>query len=250
MDGEWMEIGATNMVETEGGLHAVLKNNILHVFYPGLGIHWKTFDGKEWADRSANAPGTRILRILFWRVAPLCSFLLLPALLVLPAHLYFKQHKESLIEINGLDVELASLGRRFAAFSFDTALVYVPFLLVFIYLVVFRLDPIDAIFERPSGGTWLLLTVIFTALAGALAGPAYFVVLERKQGRTIGKRLMHIRVVRADGADLCFKRVLIRNLHRVWDLALYFIPAIVAVAATEKQQRLGDLAAGTVVVRE
>jgi hypothetical protein len=70
-------------------------------------------------------------------------------------------------------------------------------------------------------------------------------------GRTPGKRATGLRVLRADGGPEDVVSSLIRNVLRVIDgLPLSYVPGIVSILATKKNQRLGDLAAGTIVVRE
>jgi uncharacterized RDD family membrane protein YckC len=69
-------------------------------------------------------------------------------------------------------------------------------------------------------------------------------------GRTPGKRLAGLRVVRTDGAPVGLVESLARNLLRVVELPLGYAPAILAVALGPRRQRVGDLVAGTLVVRE
>jgi hypothetical protein len=70
-------------------------------------------------------------------------------------------------------------------------------------------------------------------------------------GRTPGKRATGLRVLRADGGAEDGVASLIRNVLRLIDgLPLSYVPGIVSILATKRNQRLGDLAAGTIVVRE
>jgi uncharacterized RDD family membrane protein YckC len=69
-------------------------------------------------------------------------------------------------------------------------------------------------------------------------------------GRTPGKRLAGIRVVRDDGGPPGFAESLVRNVLRAVELPLLYAPAILAVALGPRRQRLGDLVAGTLVVRQ
>lgn len=80
---------------------------------------------------------------------------------------------------------------------------------------------------------------------------AYFVVLEWLwNGQTLGKRRSGLRVIGADGEPARFTAVLIRNLVRVIDfLPGYYALGVVVMFLTPRSQRLGDLAAGTYVVR-
>ena len=80
---------------------------------------------------------------------------------------------------------------------------------------------------------------------------SYFVLLEWLwQGQTIGKRLYGLRVIRDDGAPAGFVAVFIRNLLRIVDfLPAFYGLGLLTVVVTSRSQRLGDIAAGTYVVR-
>ena len=71
------------------------------------------------------------------------------------------------------------------------------------------------------------------------------------RGQTIGKKLLRLRVVDASGLRLQLHQVLMRNLLRVVDMlpAFYLLGGIVALFS-RRGQRLGDLAAGTVVIHQ
>ena len=70
-------------------------------------------------------------------------------------------------------------------------------------------------------------------------------------GRTPGKRSAGIRVVMADGSPVTFMAAVVRGLLRIVDFlpGLYGVGAVL-VFSTKKNQRLGDMAAGTIVIRE
>ena len=70
-------------------------------------------------------------------------------------------------------------------------------------------------------------------------------------GQTPGKRALRIRVIQDNGLPLTTNATLTRNLVRLFDYfpALYAV-GLVVMFATKHTQRLGDLAARTVVVRE
>ena len=70
-------------------------------------------------------------------------------------------------------------------------------------------------------------------------------------GRTPGKQAAGLRVVRDDGAPVTFVTSAIRNVLRLVDiLPAFYGVAMLAIFLTRRHQRLGDLAAGTIVVRE
>jgi uncharacterized RDD family membrane protein YckC len=74
----------------------------------------------------------------------------------------------------------------------------------------------------------------------------YFFATESGGGQTLGKKLMKLRVVRADGRPAGMGEIAVRTILRVVDN--YLVGLIVMLATGEKRQRVGDLAAGTIVV--
>ena len=74
----------------------------------------------------------------------------------------------------------------------------------------------------------------------------YFFATESGGGQTFGKKLMKLRVVRADGRPAGMGEIAVRTILRVVDN--YLIGLIVMLATGERRQRIGDLAAGTIVV--
>ncbi|HUJ77164.1 MAG TPA: RDD family protein, partial [bacterium] len=101
-----------------------------------------------------------------------------------------------------------------------------------------------------SASSWVMVLVLF---AFFLIRWGYYLFFEIKlRGQTPGKRALGIRVVRQGGLPLGIRHSLIRNLLRVVDSFPQPLCIVggVSVLATRKGQRLGDLAAGTVVIRE
>lgn len=72
----------------------------------------------------------------------------------------------------------------------------------------------------------------------------------RGGGRTPGKRVVGLRVVRDGGGAVGLRASLIRNVIRLFEAAGLYTPAMISILITRNNQRLGDLAAGTLVVRE
>ena len=109
-----------------------------------------------------------------------------------------------------------------------------------------------------SGTLLQLLGLVSADFARALSIVAYFVIslgygiaLEwRWRGQTVGKRLLRLRVMDADGLRLNMNQVVIRNLLRFADmLPLFYLAGGVSCLISRRAQRLGDLAANTIVVR-
>ena len=78
---------------------------------------------------------------------------------------------------------------------------------------------------------------------------AIFSIMESRSGMTPGKRLARIRVLHVDLNPCGLGRALLRNMLKyLVDSMFDFLLGILLIALTEKRQRIGDLAAGTVVV--
>lgn len=94
------------------------------------------------------------------------------------------------------------------------------------------------------------ISVAFSVLSYFVVSLCYGFVLEwAMNGQTLGKRLFNLRVMDAQGLTLSFNQVVIRNLLRFVDAlpGLYLLGGM-ALLSTKKSQRLGDLAANTIVV--
>lgn len=91
--------------------------------------------------------------------------------------------------------------------------------------------------------TWEPLGFLVLALDVVLAF-AYFTYFEAEYGQTIGKMLMDIVVVSEDDGSISYKEATVRTLLRPLDTL-----GLVAIYVTDRKQRIGDLAADTVVVK-
>ena len=121
------------------------------------------------------------------------------------------------------------------------ALIDLIVVLVIFYLVALATGhTIDGGFDLPTGPT----------LVGLVLCLAYFIVLEALLGATLGKLATNLRVVREiDGAAIDWSAAIIRNLFRLIDGFVLYLLGFIVICATSKRQRIGDLVAGTVVVR-
>ncbi len=147
--------------------------------------------------------------------------------------------------------ELAGLGSRFFAVFIDMTIQFS--VLVAIVTGLALLGSREGTAKAPA------LTKVETAVMEALIVIAlfllffgYFIISEWLwEGRTPGKRLLGLRVIREGGVALDFTGSVIRNCVRIVEVVLGFY-AISAVCAllSPRNQRLGDYAAGTLVVRD
>jgi uncharacterized RDD family membrane protein YckC len=136
-----------------------------------------------------------------------------------------------------LKLTLAGVGSRFVSALVDFT---IQILLILALYFVFRVSEL--------GGYGAAAYAIFSFVL-VFGYDVFFEVLA--SGRTLGKRWNGLRVVRAEGAPITLLPSMIRNLLRLVDfLPFGYLVGIVAVLATRRNQRLGDVAAGTIVIRE
>ena len=135
-------------------------------------------------------------------------------------------------------LELAGPAVRFLAWAVDAAVIVAAFSLL---EVLFR-----------------IIGVLNFDLAAALSVLVYFILSIGYRiaaewlwnGQTLGKRLLRLQVLDAQGLNLQFSQIVVRNLFRFLDSlpGLYLVGGL-ACLLTTKAQRVGDIAANTIVVR-
>ena len=135
-----------------------------------------------------------------------------------------------------LALPLAGIGSRFMAILIDYTIVGVAYLIVVLATLWL------------AGGTAATIILVTAVLAINVAYFTLFGVFGG--GRTLGKRATSLRVVSDGGGQVGLRASLIRNILRLLELALLYTPALISILATKNNQRLGDLAAGTLVVRD
>lgn len=137
-----------------------------------------------------------------------------------------------------LKLALAGLGSRFIAGTADLIVQALLTLILALFTGGFGASNgfLEAIFLIGVFVIWVLYPIPFEVLA---------------HGRTPGKRWTHLRVVRDDGSPVDLPASAIRNLMRLLDGPLLsYLPTLVGIAVTAHNQRPGDLAAGTLVLRD
>jgi uncharacterized RDD family membrane protein YckC len=136
-----------------------------------------------------------------------------------------------------LQIVLAGAASRFIACVIDLLLQLVLILVAAIAALGLLGGGLGtALFAMASFAALYLYNVLFEVLAS---------------GRTPGKRATHLRVVRAHGTPVDLPASAIRNLLRFIDiLPTAYIVGLASILITRHNQRLGDLAAGTLVIRD
>jgi uncharacterized RDD family membrane protein YckC len=149
-------------------------------------------------------------------------------------------------ELVAIEMPLAGIGSRFIAILVDYLIWGSAFLIFFLLALI--VIPAMNIFGRISAN-WAIgiaLLIVFVMHWG------YFALFEAfSNGRTPGKRVAKIRVIHQSGRGINFVESLARNLVRYVDsLPSFYAVGIVVIFLSRRNQRLGDMVAGTLVVRD
>jgi uncharacterized RDD family membrane protein YckC len=150
-----------------------------------------------------------------------------------------------------LRYDVADVGSRAAAALLDSA---VQTALFFAFWIVLGVGSIgSSSWFTQVRDTWLITVLVILVFLGVfflLWG--YYLVFELVwNGQTPGKRLLDLRVIRENGYPIRAPDAVVRNLIRVVDGPPFgFAVGVIAMLLNERAKRLGDFAAGTIVVRE
>lgn len=157
-------------------------------------------------------------------------------------------------ELVAIEFPLAGLGSRFVAVLLDFLIWFIAGLfLLFIFAIFFAGASSHTTGTAADSSSWafkfgeaIVIAIPFLVLWG------YFTLFEAFwHGQTPGKRIMKIRVIQQTGRPVSVFESMGRNLVRFVDwLPAFYVVGVICMFATKRQQRLGDLIAGTLVVHE
>jgi uncharacterized RDD family membrane protein YckC len=147
-------------------------------------------------------------------------------------------------EAVALEFRTANLGSRILAYLIDMVVVVAGILAVLFAMALLGQTG-DVVVPD-----WVALTIVLVLLPAWWLG--YFIAFEALwRGRTPGKAALGLRVVTREGAPVRFRHAAIRGLLGLVDfLVLGGFIAVVFILFTRDNQRLGDMVAGTLVLRE
>ena len=148
-----------------------------------------------------------------------------------------------------LHFALASIGNRFLACAIDHALqaLTIALMIIAFTLLANYSSLSDQLSNAPKWVYAVLIIILFLIVSG------YFAFFEWMwNGQTPGKRWLKLRVIRSDGRPVTFWEAAVRNLLRSFDMmpAPFYSIGLISVFSSSTDQRIGDMVAGTVVVRE
>ena len=137
-----------------------------------------------------------------------------------------------------LDYKLIGVGERFVAFLVD-GLILLTYMMIMENLVeLSTIFDTDSWTKRGFLGLFMLPAFFYSMLCHIMFS-----------GQTVGKMIMKIKVVRVDGAPTQWYNLLVRWMLRIADIWLFFASiGVLSILLSDKKQRIGDAAAGTVVI--
>ncbi|WP_312469563.1 RDD family protein [Neobacillus sp.] len=151
-------------------------------------------------------------------------------------------------EYVSLQFQVAGLGSRAAAFIIDLLLLtIVNILIILIVLLIMNgTSPLPFFMFENTIPLAIMIIVLFIINGGYFFAFEFF-----SGGRTIGKKLIGIRVIQENGHSITLLSSFIRNLIRIIDsLPIAYFLGIIMIFFHSKHKRLGDIVAGTIVVHE
>jgi uncharacterized RDD family membrane protein YckC len=153
-----------------------------------------------------------------------------------------------------LDFALGGIGSRTIAWAIDQMIVYLALLLFWVagaWVYAYGVLPmISARLESLSVDDLNLWALAIAGIFSFALTNGYFIAWETLwRGQTPGKRLAKIRVVRDDGQPIGVKEATLRSFVGWFDLGFFFI-GLMLVLFSRSEKRLGDMAAGTLVIQD
>ncbi len=148
--------------------------------------------------------------------------------------------------------ELAGLGSRFLSLFVDSLIQIIGFGILAALLAYLEtaIGSLTALSGRQVAGVPILWLIFL--ISTPLLSIGYFIFFEMMwAGQSPGKRMAGLRITRVSGQQIGFTESAIRNILRLVDvLPTLYAAGILFVFFTARCQRIGDLAAGTIVVKE
>ncbi|HZL64633.1 MAG TPA: RDD family protein [Thermoleophilia bacterium] len=147
-------------------------------------------------------------------------------------------------------VEVAGLGSRAAAVMVDTLIVLVGYSVTLAIaaragwgqLAFMKNMTIGDISTASRSAPGWFMPVMYALVF------VYFTLFELR-GWTPGKRIFRLQVARDDGTPASPASIIVRNLVRIPEMLLYYVPSGISCLASPRNKRIGDYAGGTVVLR-
>jgi uncharacterized RDD family membrane protein YckC len=143
-----------------------------------------------------------------------------------------------------LEYEAAGVGYRILATILDGIFILV-YVVVIMLLLGISVSSVSGFYEN---NMYLMMTLLIILSLPVIL--YHFLSETFMNGQSFGKKIIGIKVVKLDGTQPGIGSYLLRSLLRIIDIQLLNgLVALISVAVSEKSQRLGDMAAGTTVIK-
>ncbi len=143
-------------------------------------------------------------------------------------------------------VNQATFGQRLVAILVDHIILFIITAILAIPLSLQMMAFDMAVLSNPA--VYVASMSTFATLSFVI-WIAYFTYMEGKDGQTLGKKMMGVKVTSEKG-EMNYKVSFIRNILRIIDwLPVFYILGFIVAIASKNNQRIGDLAARTLVVK-
>jgi uncharacterized RDD family membrane protein YckC len=148
-------------------------------------------------------------------------------------------------EQTSLEFPLAGIGSRFLAIALDTLLQFAAYTVLGLIALLFSVAGLFSVLSKQ----WALAILVFIGFTVQFGYYATFEALWN--GQTPGKRWTHLRVIQDSGRPITAYDAILRNVLRIVDaLPSLYAVGIVTILISREKKRVGDYAAGTVVIHE
>ena len=147
-----------------------------------------------------------------------------------------------------IEYEVASLGDRILGRIVDFGVALACYYVFYFIFIIFFFGDFEKL-GKGDGSVPVFLIVLLIVFS--LINVFYDLICEIFfNGRSIGKYALKMRVVSLDGARPSISQFLLRWVFRLVDFVITFgIGALISVAVSSRKQRIGDMVAGTVVIK-
>ena len=148
---------------------------------------------------------------------------------------------------NELPLQYKGVGIRFVAILIDTIIIS-----IIGSIITLPLGASTATVNQQTGAISIAPVYWIVVIIELIIAFLYFTILEGRYGQTVGKIILKLKVLKADGSPINYKDAGIRTVLRIIDEVPFIVPYLLGaifIWSSDTKQRLGDRVAHTVVVQ-
>ena len=222
--------------------------NIITSLMPGS-LSWYSFDGEKAKREKILKKGLFPFGMMKFMFVPHIINICVPLLLAFILTILIRKYRNPEYSNEKNHALYAPLIRRAFAEMIDIIIVLLPLIIVFIFAGKNIMD-IENMGIKPTVLPFIFIGVFISTCGFGIIMLFVYSFLEGKYCATPGKWLLGIRVVGIDLKPCGFGRAFLRNILRFVDGFFNYLVGILIIAFTDNQQRIGDMAARTIVIKK